>query len=83
MMKGWILLRSIPGPVDIVRFIQMVDQGTGDYTKERKPWLRNDRDEICNEIYEMQKRAKTVSSPDYLPPSSCRSREASRSSDDY
>jgi hypothetical protein len=49
------------GPVDIIRFIQMYDQGKGDYTKERKQWLSNDFDEIYNGIIEMQKRAKTDS----------------------
>jgi hypothetical protein len=49
------------GPVDMIRFIQMFDQEKGDYTKERKQWLSNDPDEICNEIFEMQKQAKTAS----------------------
>lgn len=44
-----------PGPVDMVRFIQMFDHGKGDYTKERKQWLSNDLDEICTDILEMQK----------------------------
>ncbi|RPI36687.1 MAG: hypothetical protein EHM53_12050 [Methanoregulaceae archaeon] len=60
--EGMDALRKTLGPVDMVRFIQMFDPGKGDYTKERKQWLSNDLDEICNEIYEMQKRAKTVSS---------------------
>jgi len=30
------------GPVDAVRFLQIYDQGSGDYTKERKTWLEND-----------------------------------------
>jgi len=46
------------GPVDMVRFIQMFDHGTGDYTKERKQWLSNDPDEIYREILEMQNQAK-------------------------
>ena len=46
------------GPVDMVRFIQMFDHGTGDYTKERKQWLSNDSDEIYREILEMQNQAK-------------------------
>jgi hypothetical protein len=49
------------GPVDMIRFIQMYDQGKGDYTKERKQWLSNDLEEIGNEIIEMQKRAKSDS----------------------
>ena len=59
--EGIDALRKTPGPVDMVRFIQMFDQGKGDYTKERRQWLSNDLDEICNEIFAMQKQAKTVS----------------------
>jgi hypothetical protein len=47
------------GPVDMIRFIQMYDQGKGDYTRERKQWLSNDFDEIYNGIIEM--RTKTES----------------------
>ena len=32
------------GPVDAVRFLPIYDQGSGDYTKERKTWLENDPD---------------------------------------
>jgi hypothetical protein len=39
----------------------MFDHRSGDYTKERNPWLRNDPDEIINEIREMQKQAENVS----------------------
>jgi hypothetical protein len=53
--EGINTLRKTRGSVDMVRFIQMFDHGTGDYTKERRQWLRNDLDEICNEIFEMQK----------------------------
>jgi hypothetical protein len=30
------------GPVDAVRFLQIYDSGSGDYTKERKQWLTDD-----------------------------------------
>ncbi len=33
-----------PGPVDAIRFLKIYDQGSGDYTKERKRWLENDPD---------------------------------------
>jgi len=49
------------GPVDMIRVIQMYDQGKGDYTKERKQWLSNDLHKIYNEIFEMQKLAETDS----------------------
>ena len=39
----------------------MFDHGQGDYTKERKQWLRYDLDEIYNEICEMQKQAEPIS----------------------
>lgn len=48
------LLKTL-GPIDMIRFIQMFDHGKGNYTKERKKWLSNDLDEICNEIQQMQK----------------------------
>jgi hypothetical protein len=49
------------GPVDMIRFIQMYDQGKGDYTKERKQWLSNDLYKTYIEIFEMQKLAETDS----------------------
>ena len=58
---GMDALKKVLGPVDMIRFIQMFDHGRGDYTKERKQWLSNDLDEICNEIREMQKAGKTAS----------------------
>jgi hypothetical protein len=36
---------KVPGPVDAVRFLRIYDQGSGDYTKERKQWLDDDPDE--------------------------------------
>lgn len=30
------------GPVDAVRFLQIYDAGRGNYTKERKQWLKDD-----------------------------------------
>jgi len=32
------------GPVDTARFLQIYDQGSGDYTEERKQWLEKDPD---------------------------------------
>ena len=37
-------LVKVLGPVDAVRFLQIYDQGSGDYTKERKLWLEKDPD---------------------------------------
>lgn len=62
--EGIDVLKKTLGPVDMIRFIQMFDSGKGDYTKERRQYLSNDLDEICNEILEMQKQAKTASHPE-------------------
>ena len=58
---GMDALNKALGSVDMIRFLPMFDEGTGDYTKERKQWLSNDLDEIYNEIREMQKAGKTAS----------------------
>jgi len=49
------LLKAL-GPVDTIRFLQMFDEGEGDYTKERKSWLKKDVHEISREIREMKKK---------------------------
>ena len=49
------LLKAL-GPVDMIRFLQMFDEGKGDYTKERKTWLKNDVHEISREIRDMKKK---------------------------
>ena len=49
------LLKAL-GPVDTIRFLQMFDEGEGDYTKERKDWLKKDVHEISREIREMKKK---------------------------
>ena len=47
------LVRAL-GPVDTIRFLQMFDEGEGDYTKERKTWLKKDLHEISREIRELK-----------------------------
>ncbi|GAB6283988.1 MAG: hypothetical protein STSR0009_01870 [Methanoregula sp.] len=49
------LLKTL-GPVDRIRFLTMFDEGHGDYTKERKTWLKKDLHEISCEIKEMKKK---------------------------
>ena len=49
-------LNKALGPVDMIRFLQMFDEGAGDYTKERKTWLKKDLHEISREIKEMKKK---------------------------
>ena len=44
------------GPEDAIRFIRSFDPGSGDYTKERKKYLKNKTvKQIGNEILELQK----------------------------
>jgi hypothetical protein len=44
------------GPVGMVRFLQQFENGVGDYTKERKLWLRDqDVKSIVKEIKERKK----------------------------
>jgi hypothetical protein len=42
--QGIDALVKVLGPVDTVRFLQIYDQGSGDYTEERKQWLLHDPD---------------------------------------
>jgi hypothetical protein len=47
------------GPVDMARFIQSYDTGTGDYTKERHEWLPDNLDDVKGSLIEQQKKRKT------------------------
>jgi hypothetical protein len=38
------------GPVDMARFLQSFDLGSGDYTKERAKWLDQNQEAILEEI---------------------------------
>jgi hypothetical protein len=40
--QGIDALVKVLGPVDAVRFLQIYDQDSGDYTRERKQWLEKD-----------------------------------------
>jgi len=42
--EGYDALVNALGPEDAVRFIRSFDPGSGDYTKERKQWLKDDPD---------------------------------------
>jgi hypothetical protein len=48
--KGIDALADTLGPVDMTRFLQSFDLGSGDYTKERAKWLNQSMDEIMAEI---------------------------------
>ena len=43
------------GPVDMARFLQSFDLGSGDYTKERAKWLDQSLEEILGEIKRRRK----------------------------
>jgi len=49
--KGLLALKKALGSAGAIRFIQEINQGIGDYTKERETWLNNySIDEIYEEI---------------------------------
>jgi hypothetical protein len=51
MEKGYQVLINSLGVVDTIRFIQYVNQGKGDYTKERYQWLEQKSvDDVFQEI---------------------------------
>jgi len=47
-------------PVDAVRFLQIYDQGSGDYTKERKQWLEKDPDKYLAAVLAHGKKKSRV-----------------------
>lgn len=44
------------GPVDMARFLQSFDLGSGNYTKEREKWLDQGLEEIVVEIKKRRKK---------------------------
>jgi hypothetical protein len=44
------------GPEDAIRFLQIYDTGSGDWTKDRKKYLENDPDKIIRNIMERRKK---------------------------
>jgi hypothetical protein len=44
------------GPVDMARFLQSFDLGSGDYTKQRAKWLDQSLEEIVAEIKRMREK---------------------------
>jgi len=54
--EGYEALMNALGPEDAIRFIRSFDPGSGDYTKERKKYLkRKTVKQIGKEILHMQK----------------------------
>jgi len=54
--EGYEALVNALGPEDAIRFIRSFDPGSGDYTKERKKYLKNKTvKQIGEEILHLQK----------------------------
>ena len=54
--EGYDALVTALGPEDAIRFIRSFDPGSGDYTKERKKYLKKKTvKQIGKEILELQK----------------------------
>ena len=54
--EGYDALANALGPEDAIRFIRSFDPGSGDYTTERKKYLKNKTvKQIGNEILELQR----------------------------
>jgi len=54
--QGIDALVNVLGPIDAVRFLQIYDQGTGDYTQERKQWLEKDPDKYLAAVIAHKKK---------------------------
>ena len=57
--QGIDALVKVSGPVDAVRFLQIYDQGSGDYTTERKQWLEKDPDKYLAAVLAHGKQKKS------------------------
>jgi len=44
------------GPEDAIRFLQIYEPGSGDWTKDRKKYLENDPDKFIKSILERRKK---------------------------
>lgn len=50
--EGCDILVEKPGPDDAIRFLQIDEPGSGDWTKDRKKYLEKDPDKILKRIKE-------------------------------
>ncbi|MFA5268055.1 MAG: hypothetical protein WC379_08780 [Methanoregula sp.] len=57
--EGIQALTKTLGPVDMARFIQSFETGSGDYTKERHEWLPDNLDDVKGSLLEWEKKRKT------------------------
>ena len=53
--EGLDLLVDKLGPDDAIRFLQIYETGSGDWTKDRKKYLEKDLDKIIKNIMEQRK----------------------------
>jgi len=56
--EGIQALTKTLGPVDMARFIQSFETGSGDYTKERQEWLPDNLDTVKSDLLEREKKRK-------------------------
>jgi len=54
--EGLDVLVENPGPDDAIRFLQIYETGSGDWTKDRKKILEKDPDKIIKSIMEKRKK---------------------------
>jgi hypothetical protein len=45
------------GPADAIRFLQIYDMGSGDWTKDRKKYLEKDPEKLIKNIMDRRKKA--------------------------
>ena len=57
--KGLEALTEKLGPAGMIKFIQMFDKGSGDYTRDRHKWLKGiGIDQIADEILTERKKSE-------------------------
>lgn len=56
--EGIQALTKTLGPVDMARFIQSYETGSGDYTKERHEWLPENLEDVKTDLLERQIKKK-------------------------
>jgi len=56
LQEGLDVLVEKLGPDDAIRFLQIYETGSGDWTKDRKKILEKDPDKIIKSIMERQKK---------------------------
>jgi hypothetical protein len=54
--EGLDILVEKLGPDDTIRFLQIYEQGSGDWTKDRKKYLEKDPDNLIKSIMERRKK---------------------------